>query len=70
MSETNLLEDYLTKTAAAKALKKSERTMDRWARLRIGPPRTMIGSTVFYRISALIAWLKAQERVQPRQIRK
>ena len=53
---------YLTKEGAAAFLGKSGATLDRWHRLRVGPPRTKIGSSTFYREAALNAWLVAQEQ--------
>jgi len=53
---------YMTKADTAAYLSKSEATLDRWHRLRVGPVRTMIGRTPFYREEALKAWLLAQEQ--------
>jgi predicted DNA-binding transcriptional regulator AlpA len=53
---------FLTKEATAVFLGKSVATLDRWHRLRVGPPRTKIGSSTFYRKAALDAWIVAQEQ--------
>lgn len=57
---------YKTKAETAAFLNKSEATLDRWHRLRVGPVRTLIGRTPFYREEALRAWLLAQEQVSLR----
>ena len=66
LKATGLLDDYFTPDALAAELDKSPRTIARWDRLRIGPPRTMIGKKVFYRREAVRQWLLAQEREQVR----
>jgi hypothetical protein len=66
MIDNNILENHLTKAATAAQLGVTERTLDRWDRLRSGPPRTKMGQAVLYRVDALRTWLKAQEREQPR----
>jgi hypothetical protein len=65
-SSSSLLSEYLTKAQLAKELRKSERTLDRWHNLRIGPPRVIIGRTVLYRIDAVLDWLKSRERSEVR----
>lgn len=57
-----VLADYLTRSELARELNRSERTLDRWHQLRIGPPRSRIGSMVIYRRAALGEWLRAQEK--------
>ena len=56
-----ILADYLTRPELAKELQKSERTLDRWHQLRVGPPRSRIGNLVIYRRNALHEWLRKQE---------
>ena len=58
----HILEDYQTKKELADAIDKSPRTLDRWDRLGIGPPRTIIGRTVLYRRTSTQKWLAAKER--------
>ena len=53
---------YLSKEATAAYLAKSEATLDRWHRLRVGPPRTKLGNSTYYREAALKAWIVAQEQ--------
>jgi hypothetical protein len=69
MTDINVLDDYLSKSDTAVQLGVTERTLDRWDRLRSGPPRTKMGQAVLYRVDALRAWLKAQEREQPERTR-
>ena len=42
-ARAGLLADYMTPDELAEELDRSPRTIARWARLRIGPPRTVIG---------------------------
>jgi hypothetical protein len=69
MTDINVLDDYLSKSDTAVQLGVTERTLDRWDRLRSGPPRTKMGQAVLYRVDALRTWLKAQEREQPERRR-
>ena len=59
-----LLEDYMTPEELAAELGKSVRTIDRWARLRTGPPRTVIGRKPYYRRASAREWLLGREREQ------
>jgi hypothetical protein len=45
----------------ANFLKVSRRTLGRWHLLRKGPPRFSVGNSVFYRKSAVEAWVIANE---------
>ncbi len=45
MATKDVLDGFLTKADLAQQFGKSERTLDRWAALRTGPPRTVIGQT-------------------------
>lgn len=56
-----LLSEYFTQAEAATELKVTERTLDRWQRLREGPPITRLGRRILYRRSSLQAWLLARE---------
>ena len=58
----NLLADLLTQGEAATELKICARTLDRWQRLREGPPITKLGRRRYYRRSSLQAWLIGRER--------
>ena len=66
-SEVNgagLLDDYLSPDQLAEELGKSVRTIARWDRLRIGPPKTLVGKRPFYRRDAVRQWLLRKERTQ------
>jgi len=69
-SVENVLEDYLTRPELARQLGRTERTLARWAELRIGPPITNVGREPRYHIDSVRAWLKAQERQMPRERRR
>ena len=62
MAATKLLDEYLTRSELAAELGKSERTLERWERLGIGPPVTRNGITPIYNIPGARAWLRAQEQ--------
>jgi hypothetical protein len=54
-------EEYLSREAVLKAVRKHPRS---WYRLEArgdGPPRTVIGKTVFYRRSSFVEWLRSRE---------
>jgi Helix-turn-helix domain len=57
-----ILADFLTQDEAAAALRVCERTLDRWRRLREGPPITKLGRRILYRRSSLQIWLHAREQ--------
>ncbi len=59
-----LLDDYLSPDHLAEELGKSVRTIARWDRLRIGPPKTLVGKRPFYRRDAVRQWLLRKERAQ------
>ena len=68
LKAAGLLEDYLTPEELAGELDKSPRTIARWAGLRIGPPRTVIGRKPYYRRTAVREWLLTKEREQARAV--
>ena len=53
---------YVTETECAEELGISRRTLQRWHRLREGPPRTLVGKKIKYRRASVAAWLIEQER--------
>ena len=57
-----VLDGFLRREQLAEQLEKSERTLDRWHALRIGPPRICIGRTIFYDIRSVRAWLSSREQ--------
>jgi hypothetical protein len=56
-----LLLEFLTKEQLATELGRNPRTLDRWAVLGNGPPRTRIGRKVLYRRASVEKWIAAQE---------
>jgi hypothetical protein len=56
-----ILSEFLTKEELAAELRRNVRTLDRWAALGTGPPRTRIGRKVLYRRTSVQKWLAAQE---------
>lgn len=57
-----LLDEFFTRPELAAEFGKSERTLERWERLGIGPPVTRLGNTPIYCIEGARAWLRAQEQ--------
>ncbi len=66
LGDAGLLADYLTPAELAAELGKCERTIARWDSLRIGPPKTVIGKSSYYRRESVRQWLLRQERDQAR----
>jgi hypothetical protein len=65
-----LLAEHIDEDELARQLDKSTRTIKRWRHLRIGPPYTEIGGTVYYSIESFRDWLKAKEVRPVRERRK
>lgn len=60
-SEMDLRTELLTVDELACELRVNRRTLDRWHRLRIGPPRVRVAGLVRYRRVAVEEWLKKRE---------
>ena len=58
-----LLDDYLTPAECAAELDINPRTLERWHRLREGPPRTRLGRKIIYHRESLRRWLRSCEQV-------
>ncbi len=56
------LSGFVTESECAEELGISRRTLQRWHRLREGPPRTLVGKKIKYRRASVDAWLIEQER--------
>ena len=69
MTTTEILDGYLSRRDLAHQLGKSTRTLDRWAALRTGPPRTLMGQTILYRVDDVRRWLAAQREDRPQRRR-
>ena len=67
MATQNVLDGYPTRADLAQQLHKCERTLDRWAAQRTGPPRTVIGQTIFYDIEDVRTWLRDQRENRPQR---
>jgi hypothetical protein len=61
-----LLEGYATEAELAAQLKRKPSTVERWRRLRIGPPFVRNGKTPLYHVESARAWLRAGG-VKPRR---
>jgi hypothetical protein len=59
-----ILDDYYTRAELAAELGVDESTIERWDRLRIGPPRTRRGKTPYYSRKGAREWF-ASGGVQP-----
>lgn len=63
MTMPELLQGYLEKSEFAQQFHKiSTRTLDRWERQGIGPPRIKVGKKIFYRIDGVRDWLASHEQ--------
>ncbi len=67
-TRTALLDDYTPENEAAAQCHNSPRTWQRWRRLGIGPPPTIIGNRVYYHVDDLKAWLRKQRREAPNAV--
>ena len=61
-SSEPILSEFLTTEELAAELRRNPRTLDRWAVLGMGPPRTHVGRRVLYRRTSVQKWLAAQEQ--------
>jgi hypothetical protein len=70
-NSTAVLDGYVTRENLAAQLGKSMRTIDRWEQHRAGPPRVLVGKTIFYRLESVRNWLLSCEvkRDEPRRRR-
>ena len=57
----SILGEYIEAPELSRDLGISKRTLDRWHRQRMGPPRTVIGRTILYRRTAVQEWLRSRE---------
>lgn len=60
---SELLENYVTRSELAVALRVTPRTLDKWSWLRKGPPKVRIGSRVYYHRDDVRAYLDEQRRL-------
>jgi hypothetical protein len=65
----SILDGYIGEREFAKQLGRKPSTVERWRRLRIGPPFVRNGKTPLYHVETAQAWLRAGG-VKPRHSRK
>jgi hypothetical protein len=63
----SLLDGYLGEEALAAELDVTTRTLQRWRKLRTGPPASWVGKTPVYRFESVLKWLQATETPMPRR---
>lgn len=56
----SVLAGYLTRAELALDLGLNVRTLERWAHLRSGPKRTLVGNRVYYHRRAVEHWLESR----------
>ena len=66
---TASIDGYLSEGETAARLGVTRSTLRTWAARRRGPPRTVVGRTIFFREEALKGWLLSRER-DPEAARK
>lgn len=58
----NQTSDTITPREAADSLKRSVVTLERWRRLRIGPPFFRVCGRVLYSAADIAAWIEEQKQ--------
>jgi hypothetical protein len=56
---------FFTEEELARELDRTTRTLRRWHSQRTGPPRTMIGSRIYYRRESVFRWLVEDREEKP-----
>lgn len=59
-SSATLLDGYLRPAEVAREIGCNLRTLSRWHRLRIGPPRIKVGRLILYPVAAFREWLASR----------
>ena len=62
-------EDFFDLAECGVYLKKAPRTLERWERLGIGPPVTLIRKKRFYEKREVYAWEREQKRLKKKSAR-
>lgn len=62
MSNQNEPKQFLLQSAAAELICHSERTLEKWRVVGIGPPFLKLGRRVVYERAVLIAWAQSKVR--------
>ena len=63
-----VLEGFISEDEFAAMTRRSTRTLYRWDKDGIGPPRVRIGGLILYRTEAVQQWLRENERLARRNI--
>jgi len=63
-SPPSLLDGYWSQDEFATQIGKEKRTVQRWAKMRLGPPITLCGKTPYYNIDSAKKWLAGREQDQ------
>jgi hypothetical protein len=58
----NITERYATAAEAGKILNRSVVSLERWRRLRIGPPYYRVAGRILYDRNEVVAWVEAQRQ--------
>jgi biotin operon repressor len=57
-----ILDGFVSQAELAKQLDKTRRTLQRWERLREGPPVVYIGRDPYYSVESVRTWIRSRER--------
>lgn len=57
MNPPVLLDDYWNVEETATALRVARRTLERWKRLRKGPPHIRLGAKTYYKKESVLRWM-------------
>jgi hypothetical protein len=67
LSDGEIANLYYEESELARELKVDVRTLRRWANLRCGPPRTMVGRRILYKKTSVLQWLIDREQRPPKR---
>lgn len=59
--EGTVLEGFVPEAELARQLKTTARTLQRWRKLRVGPPAVQVGRDWYYCVENFRAWLASSE---------
>jgi hypothetical protein len=62
-------DDFFDAAECGIDIKVTTRTLERWAKLGIGPPVTWLRKRPFYEKSAVAAWKKSREKTRAKTVR-
>ncbi len=61
-TERPILAGFVTADQLARELGRWRRTLERWATLRLGPPRIVVGRMILYKLDSVRSWLLSKEK--------